>query len=137
LPRSPRKETPPPEVFQRFNSQQQAELARLFRAPKVRHKLRLNNVGPHPLTTAPALILRGERVLAQGMMTYTPRGAESDLDTTTAVNVLVRKDERETGRIPNALNWQGSSYARVSTLRSSVSCWARPTRLCRTAGPSS
>ncbi len=105
--------SPPPEVLQHFNGEQQAELARLFRAPKVQHKLRLNNTGPHPLTTAPALILRGERVLAQGMMIYTPRGAKSDLDTTTAVNVLARKDERETGRAPNALNWQGSSYARI------------------------
>lgn len=105
--------SPPPEVFRRVSSEQQAELARLFRAPKVQHKLRLHNTGPHPLTTAPALILRGERVLAQGMMTYTSRGAKSDLDTTTAVNVLVRKDERETGRVPNALNWQGSAYARI------------------------
>jgi hypothetical protein len=47
------------------------------------------------------------------MMTYTARGAKSDLDTTAAVNILVRKEERETKRTPNALKWQGSTYAQI------------------------
>ena len=53
------------------------------------HKLRLTNNSKYPLTTAPALILRDGRVLAQGMMTYTATGADVDLAITTAVTGLV------------------------------------------------
>jgi hypothetical protein len=56
--------------------EQNPELMRLLAAPKVMHALRLKNRSEHPLTTAPALIISGDRVLAQGTMTYTPRGAE-------------------------------------------------------------
>ena len=68
---------PPPEVRQPRDSAQQTELAKLFHAPKVMHKIRLNNTSNQPLTTAPALIVHNNRVLAQGMMTYTSPGGES------------------------------------------------------------
>ena len=67
---------PPPEVRQPRDSAQQTELAKLFHAPKVMHKIRLNNASNQPLSTAPALIVHNNRVLAQGMMTYTPPGAQ-------------------------------------------------------------
>ena len=70
---------PPPEVRANLNNEQQRELARLFSAPKVMHKVRLTNNSKYPLTTAPALIIRAGRVLAQGMMTYTATGASVDL----------------------------------------------------------
>jgi len=66
---------PPPEVGHRLNNDQQAKLAQLFHAPKVMHVIRLSNSAECPLTTAPALILREGRVVAQGMMTYTAAGA--------------------------------------------------------------
>ena len=50
---------PPPEVRGNLNNEQQRELARLFNAPKVMHKVRLTNKSKYPLTTAPALIVRG------------------------------------------------------------------------------
>ena len=105
---------PPAEVQANLNSsQQQQELTRLFNAPKVMHKLRLTNKSSYPLTTAPALIIRDDRVLAQGMMTYTAPGAQSDLAVTAAVDVALKKNESEIERTPNALKHDGSSYTRV------------------------
>ena len=104
---------PPPEVRGNLNTEQQAELARLMGAPRVMHRLRLTNPGPHPLTTAPALIVRGEQVLAQGMMTYTAAGADTDLTVTQAVDVRARRKDRETKRTPNAQTFQGQPVARV------------------------
>ena len=105
--------TPPPEVWRNFNASRQTEIAQLFHAPKVMHKLRLSNDSEYPLTTAPALILRDQRLLAQGMLTYTAIGAESDLDITTAVHIRVEKSETETTRTPNAVAWQGDQYGRI------------------------
>jgi len=61
---------PPAELARNMNSEQQAEIARLLAAPKVMHKIRLSNTSDSPLTTSPALILTGDKILAQGMMTY-------------------------------------------------------------------
>jgi len=104
---------PPAEVMRSFDNNRQGELARMLAAPKATHKIRLTNDSGYPLTTAPALILRGDRVIAQGMMTYTPIGSRSDLDLTTAVNVRVEKSERETKRVNNAERWNSEDYARV------------------------
>lgn len=104
---------PPPEFRARFDSQQQSEMARLLNAPKVSHKFRLTNKSNYPLTTAPALIVRGDRVLAQGMMTYTAVGASTDLEITQAIDVRVSKSEAEVRRTPNAVRWQNYDYARV------------------------
>jgi len=46
-------------------------------------------------------------------MTYTSIGASSDLDLTQAIDIAVNKSESETRRTPNAVNWQGSSFARI------------------------
>jgi hypothetical protein len=104
--------TPPPEL-QRERGGSEEELARLMRAPKAVHKIRLINKSEYPLTTAPALILSGDRVLAQGLMTYTSIGGDSDLPITTAVDVKVKKSDKETNRVPNAETWQKVSYGRV------------------------
>jgi len=105
--------TPPTEVWRQFNSQRQREAARLMAKPTVMHKIRLSNKSAFPLTTAPALIVRDNQVLAQGMMLYTARGAETDLAITTAVDVNVKKTDKEVERVPNAVNWQGHQYMRV------------------------
>ena len=62
---------PPPEVWRNFNNQQQTEIAKVFRAPKAMHIIRLTNSSKFPITTAPALIFKDGRVLGQGMATYT------------------------------------------------------------------
>lgn len=105
--------TPPPEFVQQFDPRQGAEFARLMAAPKAVHTIRLSNTGKAPLTTAPALVLRDGRLLAQGMLTYTSPGAEADLAVTTAIDIRVTKEERETRRVPNAQNWNGEQLARL------------------------
>jgi hypothetical protein len=104
---------PPPEVRGNINNEQQRELARLFNSPKVLHKIRLSNQSKYPLTTAPALLIREGRVLAQSMMTYTSIGAKVDLAITTAIDFQVKKTELETKRTPNAIQENGSHYSRI------------------------
>lgn len=105
--------TPPAEFIQQIDPRQGAEFARLLATPKAVHTIRLSNNGKAPLTTAPGLVMRDGRVLAQGMLTYTSPGAEVDLAVTTAVDIRVNKEERETRRVPNAQNWNGEQLARL------------------------
>jgi hypothetical protein len=104
---------PPPELRGNINGEQEREMARLLNSPKVMHKIRLTNNSKYPLTTAPALISREGRVLAQGMMTYASTGATEDLPVTTAVEFQVRKTDVEGQRTPNALHENGSIYSRI------------------------
>ena len=104
---------PPTDLIQRMDPRQGAELARLMAAPKAVHTIRLSNTAKAPLTTGPALVMRDGRVLAQGMLSYTSPGAEADLTVTTAVDIRVTKEDRETKRTPNAQNWNGEQLARV------------------------
>jgi anti-sigma regulatory factor (Ser/Thr protein kinase) len=86
---------PPPELHRHLNPQQQGELARLFAAPRVMHKVRLANQGQAPFTTAPALLFRDGNVLAQGLMTYAAPGASVDLTVPAMINrVLPRLAQR-------------------------------------------
>jgi hypothetical protein len=110
---------PPVEVRQRFNNDQSAQLAKLLNAPKVMHKIRLNNTAGCPLTTAPAMILSEGRIISQGLMTYTAVGASSDLELTTAVDISVKKFDQETERIPSAERWNNEIYAR-SNLKGTI-----------------
>ncbi len=105
--------TPPVEFIQHVDARQGAEFARLMAAPKAVHTIRLSNTGKAPLTTAPALVMRDGRVLAQGMLGYTSPGAEVDLAVTTAVDIRVTKEEREARRVANAQNWNGEQLARL------------------------
>ncbi len=104
---------PPQELRGNLNSEQQREMARLLNAPKVMHKLRLTNTSKYPLTTAPALLIRDGRVLAQGLMTYASSGASVDLPVTTAIDFQVKKSELESKRTPNAMTENGNSYSRI------------------------
>lgn len=104
---------PPPEIYQQFSTQQHRELASLFNAPRVKHKIRLVNDSNYPLTTAPAMIVQDDRVLAQGMMTYTAVGATTDLEITTAVDIQVTKSDMETSRDLKALFWNDKNYQRI------------------------
>ncbi|MHC4639469.1 MAG: hypothetical protein ACYTBV_18530, partial [Planctomycetota bacterium] len=109
---------PPPEVRHRFNSEQQMQLARLMLKPKVKHVIRMTNDSKYPITTAPALIFREGRIIAQGMTTYTAVGAEGDLELTIAVDISVENKDKETGRTPNAVAWLGDRYSRTDMLGS-------------------
>jgi hypothetical protein len=104
---------PPPELWRNLDGEKQAELARVLGAPRFTHRIRLANDSTVPLTTAPALVLRGERLLAQGLMTYAAPGAESEVTITTVADLSVRKHEQETARVPEAASWQDEKYLRV------------------------
>ncbi len=104
---------PPPELWRSIDTSRQAELGRIFGGSRVTHRIRLSNSSAFPLTTAPTLILRDERLLAQGLMTYAAPGAETDLTVTSVVDISVRKEDHETKRVPNAATWQSDQYGRV------------------------
>jgi hypothetical protein len=104
---------PPEDVWRQLNTQQQAEIAKLLSAPKVMHKIRLENKSEHPFTTAPALIVRDDRVLGQGLMTYTAKGGSGDLPITTAIDIQVKKTDNESSRTPNAVSWNNDRYFRI------------------------
>jgi len=104
---------PPKEVRGNLNTEQQRQIAQLLAGSKVMHKVRLANKSEYPLTTAPALILRDDRILAQGLLTYTAVGGSVDLPITSAVDIRVKKTDTETKRTPNAVDWQGNQYGRV------------------------
>jgi hypothetical protein len=105
---------PPPEVRANVDTARQEELARKLGEVKVVHKLRITNDANEPLTTAPALIIRDGKVLAQSTMTYTSPRGEVDLPVTAAVDVKPKRTDKETDRTPNATEWRGSSFHRVT-----------------------
>ncbi|MGV3722937.1 MAG: hypothetical protein ACO1SX_18720 [Actinomycetota bacterium] len=104
---------PPREVSGNVPQAQQAELARLLRTPRAQHRLRLQNNAAVPLTTAPALVVSGQRVLAQSMMAYAPPGGVTDLTLTTASDIQVRKTDRETMRAPRPAGFPSGEPLRV------------------------
>jgi hypothetical protein len=104
---------PPADLRQHFGSEQQAELLKMLSNPTVVHKARLQNSSPYPFTTAPALLFREGRVLAQSIMTYAGAGASTDVKVTSALDISVKKTDRETKRTPNAYSQGGNSYLRV------------------------
>ena len=104
---------PPAEVWRNFNTDQQAQMARALGRPMPMHQLRITNGKEYPLTTAPALIIASDRILGQGMMTFTSKGGDVDLPITAAVDIKVKKAEKETQRTPNAIRWNSDEYSKV------------------------
>ncbi len=103
---------PPPEMRQYFHGQQN-QVDRLLGQPKVMHEIRLANKSQFPFTTAPALIVNNNRVLAQGLMTYTAIGSSTDLVVTNAIDIKVKKEDKEIARTPNAVTWQSDQYGKI------------------------
>jgi hypothetical protein len=106
--------SPPVDVRTNLSAEQQEEVARLLDTPRPRHKIRITNSGTAPLTTAPALIVRDERVLSQGTMLYTPPNATGDLEIGTAVDIQVTRSETESSRTPSAVRVNGELYTEVN-----------------------
>lgn len=106
-------EAPPLDLMRNYDPGRQAEVRRLLAAPKVKHLIRLVNAAKSPLTTAPALLLRQGRVLAQALLAYTPAGGRAELELGTAVDIAVKFEDREVRRTPNAGSWAGEPVARI------------------------
>lgn len=104
---------PPPELRRSVADPRVADMLKLLHAPKANHNIRLTNNSDQPLTTAPAMILKDGKLLAQGMMTYTARGAAVDLTVTTAIDIKVKKIDKETKRTPNAATFNKEVFFRV------------------------
>ncbi len=104
---------PPPELRKQFDSRQQAELAKMVHAPKVKHIVRIHNQSDVPFTTAPVIFLKQGNLMAQGMMTYTSSGNRVDLEITTAVNVPVSLTDEVSERTPNSATFGGHQYDRI------------------------
>lgn len=104
---------PPREFRNNFNSSQNLQIEKLMNQPVTKHCLRLQNNSDYPLTTAPALILNNDRIVAQGLMTYTPVGGLCDLEMSTAVDVFVKCYEEQTKHINNAAQVNGYNYSRI------------------------
>lgn len=106
---------PPVQALRRLNSEEQRRIAEQLERPVVRHVLRLRNQNPHghPITTAPALVIRHGRALAQGLIGYASPGATVDLEVGAAVDIGVETREVEDRRVPNALRWDDDDYMRV------------------------
>lgn len=105
---------PPTEAWQYFNTDQQRQIAAMLNKPTATHVLRMTNSSEHPFTTAPALIIREGRPLAQGMMRYTAKKAKVDLDVTKAVDIRVETSQRESTRDQNGLRWNDHTYTRLN-----------------------
>jgi len=104
---------PPTETWRHFNTDQQRQIAQMLSQPSATHVLRITNTSEHPFTTAPALIMRDGRPLAQNMMRYTAKKAEVDLEVTKAVDIRVEASSKEGGRDERSLEWNGHTYARI------------------------
>ncbi len=104
---------PPAEARATWNSRHHDEFEQRRGKPVARSVIRLENTGTAPITTAPALIFNGDRILAQGMTRYTPVGGDLDIEMTEAVDIRVRKRDVETNRVPNDLTWRSEKMTRI------------------------
>jgi hypothetical protein len=104
--------SPPSEVHMNYTPNKR-EMEKAFNAPKVMHNIRLLNKTSQPLTTAPVLILKDNRLIAQGTSTYTAPNSSCDVPLTAAIDVKVTKSDRETKRTNEAARIDDNSYSRV------------------------
>lgn len=84
------------------------------RNEEVWHKLRLKNATPYPWTTAPAMIMKNGRALAQNTLDYTPKGGEVTLPITLATDIQARADETEIKRDREAKRFNNTHYDLVT-----------------------
>lgn len=80
---------------------------------KVDHKIRLINNSTIPLTTGPALVMKGDRLISQSTMTYGAAGAKLDLKLSPAINVSEKVKDLTVKNVPNAEKWNDYNYSRA------------------------
>ncbi|MBL8759908.1 MAG: hypothetical protein JNL50_01265 [Phycisphaerae bacterium] len=81
---------------------------------RVWHQVELTNAGASPWTTGPALVMNGVMPISQDLLTYTSKGAKCRLPLTVSADIAGTYKETELERQPNALNWNGYQFAKVS-----------------------
>ncbi len=78
------------------------------------HSLRLKNGSKFPWTSAPAMVISAAKPVAQDTLSYTPKGATTDLKLTIATDVRTDKKEVEIDRQPKVAHRYGSDYDAVT-----------------------
>lgn len=87
----------------------------LIEAPQeIWHSIKLTNTGNQPWTTAPAMVMKNNRVLGQDTLLYTAPKVESKLRITQALDIQAEVNEYETNRERNALEQQRRNYDLVT-----------------------
>jgi hypothetical protein len=74
----------------------------------------MRNAGQVPWTTGAALVIQGNLPLGQELLTYTPIGGAALLPITVAVDVRGEYDERQLSIDPDAIQWNGGTFARIT-----------------------
>jgi hypothetical protein len=97
-----------------LNEDQRRRLQELKRENNVWHYLRIKNETEVPWTTAPAVISKENRMLAQELMKYTPVDGEVDVRVTMATDIVVEAEETELTREHNALRAYDVSFDLVT-----------------------
>jgi hypothetical protein len=67
-------------------------------ADSVWHAIRLKNSTKYPWTSAPAMVISGDKPVSQDTLPYTPKGASSTLKITIATDIRASHEEREIAR---------------------------------------
>jgi hypothetical protein len=84
------------------------------RADSIWHAIRLKNSTKFPWTSAPALVISGDKPLSQDTLFYTPKGASSTLNITVATDVRASHEEREITRQPDPTHRPNYSFELVT-----------------------
>ncbi|MCA9276375.1 MAG: hypothetical protein KDA29_10145 [Phycisphaerales bacterium] len=106
---------PPFDATRSIANERRTAIERALSRPIPTHVLRIinDNDERYPITTAPALIIKNGRTLAQGMLGYTAPGGTSDLEVGKGVEIGVETSEHEGERELKAVRWNNNDYARA------------------------
>jgi hypothetical protein len=84
------------------------------RADSIWHSIRLKNSTKFPWTSAPALVISGDKPVSQDTLTYTQKGAASTLRVTVATDIRASHEEREVTRQQELNHRRGYNYDLVT-----------------------
>jgi hypothetical protein len=84
------------------------------RADSIWHSIRLKNSTKFPWTSAPALVISGDKPVSQDTLTYTQKGAPSTLRITVATDIRASHEEREVARQQELNHRRGYNYDLVT-----------------------
>jgi hypothetical protein len=83
-------------------------------ADSVWHAIRLKNSTKFPWTSAPALVISGDKPVSQDTLPYTPKGASATLRITVATDIRANHEEREVARQQDVPRRRGYNYDLVT-----------------------
>ena len=84
------------------------------RADSVWHAIRLKDSTKFPWTSAPALVISGDKPISQDTLMYTPKGASTTLKVTVATDIRASHEEREVARQQDVQRRRNYNYDQVT-----------------------